>query len=702
MDFQGFQNNLPIFLVIMIGLLLIAISFLSYRKLQSIPNIPKFLFISVRSCAFLILLFLFLNPYFFSSEIVLKNPKLLVLLDDSESTTIRKGTYNGEESYLKALEELNLESNSRIDFEYFTIGSSTKQIQSPDSLKLNQSETNFASAISQVVELEDDFDAGIILSDGIITFGRNPIILISDITIPLYTIGLGDTSKVKDITIKNVTYNPNGYTDTKHAIEVELSQSGFFEKETSIKILDSSGKLLDEKNVIFEIDGQIISIPLQIELSEQGLQQFSVVIDGFEDEWSKENNTSTLSIDVSDNKTKILHISFEVHPDVKMLRSILKSDENIELSTLTWLGNSRFVEKELKDINEQDLLIFHGLPSSGFNTNIFQGYNEKPSIYLQLPKSRKNEANLFSELELIQNTGNQLFQINIVPNSENLDHPIMELPEIGYQNISPVISSLRSISTPPDGIDLFSLEFQGIETPNKILSVVERGSLRKAAISAWGWYKLYQSPNQSERDFVTQLFINIATWSSNNPDERRLKIAPSRSAFNLSENVVINANLNNESGESESGATIEINLKSSDTSDERSFTLSNEGDGSYQLEISSLSSGIYSYKATARKGDRIIDSQIGEFLVQNSNSEIVNTIRNDALLKAISNESNGSFFVYDTLSEFWNQLNKDQILNQKQETIESYSYPVRSFFWFALVLVLLATEWLGRKYYSLP
>ncbi|MEQ9310496.1 MAG: hypothetical protein RLN90_13660 [Balneolaceae bacterium] len=702
MDFQGFQNSLPTLLILFAGFLLICVAFFSYRNLKSIPTPSRIGFIALRATALLILFVLFLNPYFFSSETLKENPKLIVLLDNSESTTIEKGNYIGDESYSNVLKSLNLNSNPRLDFEYFTIGSSVKQIGSPDSLLLNESETNFASAISQIEELEEDFDAGIIISDGIITFGRNPIIQASNLSIPLYTIALGDTSKVKDIAIKNLVFNPNGYTDTNHTIEVEVSQNGFANQKSNVQIFNSSGQLMDEKDISFEIEGQTTSVTLQIELNEQGLQQYSVKVSELNGEWTNENNRSSLSIDVSDSKTKVLHISFEIHPDVKMLRSILNSDQNIELTTLTWLGGSRFIEPILSNIIDQDLFIVHGLPLNSFDLSILEGYDEVPSIYFQLPKSRLNETGIFSELELIRNTGNRFYQVNIVPNSESSDHPIMELPEIGYQNISPLVSSLRSISTTPDALDLIKLEFQGIETPNDIISVVERGNLRRSAVSAWGWYKMYQSPNQNERDFVTQLFLNITTWSSNNPDERRLKISPSRPVFNLSEDVIINANLNNESGSSESGANIEISLTSPIDEEERTFTMSNEGNGSYQLDIPALSSGLYSYKADARKGDRLIDSQSGEFLVQDSNSELINTIRNDELLKTISYETGGEFFTYDSLSNFWNQLNTDQILNQKEVTIESYTFPVRSILWFALVLFLLAAEWFGRKFYSLP
>ena len=701
MEFQGFQNSIPVFLIILISVFLVAVAFFSYRNLKSIPILPRTGLISLRSLAFLTILLLFLNPYFFSSEAVLENPRVLVLLDDSESMSIQKGSYNGQESYSEVISQLDFENKESIDFEFFTIGSSSKQIPYPDSLRYSESETNFANAISQIQELEDDFDASIVISDGIITFGRNPSIQVANLSIPLYTIALGDTSQVRDIAINNIVSNPNGFTDTRHIVEVEVAQNGFMGESVVVELKNSTGEVLDEKSIQINSSESIPSTTFEIELTEPGLQQFSIEIQQVEGEWSTENNTGNISIDVSESKTKVLHLAFEVHPDVKMLRSVLSEDQNIELSTYTWLGGSRFVEDVLPELEEMDLLIFHGLPGSGFDITYFEGYDLLPSLYLHLPKTRSLRSGSFSDINLIQNTGNQLFELTLFPAAASNDHPVMELPEISFQTVSPLISSLRSVSAMPDGIDLFKSGFQGIETPNTVINVTERGAIRRATVSAWGWYRMYQSPIESERAFVTQLFSNLATWTANDPDERRLKITPAKPVFNLSEQVIINGNLNNESGEPESEATVEFTLIPED-GEERTSNMSNEGSGNYKFESQSLSSGLYSYTAIARKGGREIDSQSGEFLVQDSNSELINTVRNDELLRTLSTESGGTFFEYDNLANFWSTLNTDDILDQKEEIVESYTFPVRSLFWFILVVLLLGSEWLGRKYYSLP
>lgn len=701
MEFQGFQNSIPAYLVIVLVFSLIGVAFLSYQKRKSIPAYSRIGLITLRSVSLLIVLLLFLNPYFFSSSIEEKKPRLLLLFDNSESVSLSKGDYEGSKSYLEIIEKLNLKNNSGIDFEYFTIGNSSAQINNLDSLSLLESETNFALALSQLQELEENFDGSIIFSDGIITFGRNPIIQASNLSIPLYTIALGDTTKLKDVILSNVVTNPLGLTNTTQTIMVEVSQNSYLNTPLTLELLNSDKEVLDLKEIIFSENEEIISTSFEVNLKESGLQQFTVRVEEKPEEWTIENNYKTFSIDVTDSKIRVLHLAFEIHPDVKLVRSILSEDINVELNTLTWLGNSRFIETEIPVVEEMDLVIIHGSPNSEFISPVTQSFATIPTVFFQLPKNRVEKPSGFNGISFLKSDGTQLFNLDVSPTSEGANHPIMELSEVNYQSLAPLVSSLRSTSVDPSSESLINSRFQGIDTPNSVLSVIERDGIRRVNIAAWNWFKMYQSPNNSERAFVTELFTNIVTWASNDPDERRLKISTSKPVFGISDEVILNGALNNESGESENSATIELTL-SKENEESKAYNMTNLGNGSYQLKTKSLGSGLYSFEATARKNGREIDTQSGEFLIEDSNSELINTIRNDELLRSLSIESGGAFFEFNNLETFWETLNTDGVLSQKEELVETYTFPVRSWVWFAILLVLLISEWLFRKRYSLP
>ena len=700
MDFQGFQNTLPLFLVISLIVVFIALSFFTYRDKTSIPILPRLGLIAIRSVIFIIVILLFLNPYFFSSKKANQNPKILVLLDNTESVTINKGQYNGLESYLQTLEALNFDNSGDIDFEYFSIGANATQIPHPDSLNFKETETNFLTAITQVQELESDFDAAIFVSDGIITYGKNPIITASDLSIPIFTVGLGDTSKVRDIIISNVVANPVGFTETNHGFEIDITQNGYANKSSTVRIFNSSRELIDQQQVSFSNNQSTITATLEAELETSGLQQFEIVVDSLESEWSVENNSAFLSVSVTDSKTKVLHLAFEVHPDVKMIRSILNEDENIELQTLTWINNQTFIEPESPEIDEMDLIIVHGLPDASFNIGAMLKDVSLPMLYFHLPKTRKETPGV-PLFNLIRNSGNQLLYINLAISKEHADHPILEVDEIDFAGTSPLIGSLGATALEVDAINLFKSVFQGIETPSIVVSVLERGNSRRATVSSWGWYLLFQSPIPKEKAFVVQFFTNLINWTSNDPDKRLLKLSSSKSVYTVSEQIILNANLTNENGDLEENAIVEISLLK-DNDEPRTFNMENVSKGLYKLELSNLDEGLYSFNGVARKGNRKLDSQDGEFLVQNSKSELINTIKNEELLRGLATETGGSYVSYPDVANFWKALNDQDLLSKKEVLLETYTFPVRSFFWFAFILLLLAIEWITRKIYSLP
>ncbi len=700
MEFQGFQSSFSPAIIALLLVVLVIIALFSYQKQKSLTLPARWLLGALRAITFIILALLLFNPVFFKSEVVERAPKLMVLLDNSESTGINKGEYQGAQSYTSLLEELNFDAQQNVTVDFYAFGNDIRPIISPDSLSRDESQTNFTEAITQIEELQDDYNAAVILSDGVITIGRNPLIQASGLSIPVYTIALGDTSLVRDVTINNVLTNNTGYTESNHIVEIEISQNGFSRSTTALSILDGSGSVVESKDISFTASEEVQTVQFEIPLSEEGLQAFQVQIESLAEEWSTENNSRSFSIDVLDSKTRVMHIASEIHPDVKAIRGLLRSDPAYELTTLTWLGGNSFVESEIPRLDELDLIILHGLPQSNWLPDQTEVLTQTPTLYIELPRTRRSSPGEVP-FSLIRNQGTQIFELNIVPNSTNKEHPILEVNEVNYDAIAPVLTSLRTAANGIDVIPILNTQFQNMVTPNPVLAVTDRGNSRRAHIAAWGWFRLFQSSIDTERAFTEELFLNVITWSSNNPDERLLTISPSKSSFTSSEVVNINASLVNESGEAESDATIEFHLID-ESGNDRVFNLANNGSGRYSIQFESLSNGLYSFTATARKGSRTLDEQNGEFLIEDSSSELINTIRNDAFLSAIASESDGHFFIYNQVEGFWNKLRNQGRLTSSEELIEAYIHPIRSIFWFIVVILLLATEWLIRKNYSLP
>ena len=697
MDFQGFQNSYPTLLIVFAVFLLAGISWWAYKDQKNIPIFSRIGLSALRALSLIILLFLLLNPFFYSSEEIEKEPGIAVFLDNSESIGIHKGEYNGLESYDQLLGFLAFEARDEAQFHFYSIGESSTEF-SADSLNASAPQTNIADAVNTVLEFDEDIRAAIFITDGIITYGKNPVFSAASSTIPFYAIAIGDTSKVQDVSVSNVITNNTGYTNTTQNVEVEIRQSGYRNSSVNVS-LKTGNEILQQQEISFDTDDQVKSLNFELELDESGLQQFEVETNVLEGEWTRENNNSFFSVDVLDNKVKILHLAFEIHPDVKTIRNIINEDINNELTTLTWLGGSRFIE-DVPDDFDFNLAIIHGAPNTDQVEGILESIETIPTIYLSGPSVFIQNDSFLSGFTLISPQNAQLVKAVLNPLLRPNEHPVLEVPAINFMETPPLSAPLRTNLQQAASASLYGITYNNVKLDDPVIAVYEQGNIRRAHIFIWDWYKLQLSQNQQHREFLRQLFSNIISWTSSDPEDQKLQVKPARQSFSTFENPVITATLKNESGENEDDAIIELEVTSEDGTTS-TFNMQNTGSGIYNLELPRSAEGLYDFEATARKGNRIIDEKTGEFLVANSSSELSDTHRNDELLKALSDNSGGIFFTYDNLNGFWDSLSVSGLLEPQTQSVERYAYPVRSAVWFIVVLALLSSEWLLRKYYSL-
>lgn len=698
MDFQGFQHILPPAVVVVLIIVLLGVSWASYRKFESIPPFRRWTLISLRGTSLILVLLLLLNPYFYSSQETEVKSKIAVFLDNSESTGITKGDYEGLSTYNDLLSRLAFNSIDEAEIEYYSIGDYVEEF-TPDSLSADEIQTDLSAPINSILEMEDEVKAAVIISDGIITYGRNPSVSAFNSSIPIFTVAIGDTTNVRDISVSNVITNATGYTNSNHIVEAEITQSGFANNSVTVSLL-SGDEIIDEQEITFETDDQVVNAEFELLLEEAGLKQFEIQVQPLPEEWTDSNNDQLFSVDVIDDLVKILHVAFEVHPDVRAIRSVIERGETNELHRLTWLGGNQFVE-EFPDEEEFNLIIIHGTPDSPQEFEFLSALNNTPTLFFELSSENNTQFQAADLVQLISKESRQAAQVNLHTILDQGEHPILDLPEIILDDLPPLFSPLRTSLSEPQAEALFGLRYNRADSDFPVISILERGNLRRGHVIPWGWFKMLQSTNGDHRAFTSELITNLVSWTASNPDDRMLRINPIKQVFSTTERPVLNGSLRNERGDPEDSGIIEVELQR-DSGTSRTFNMDNSGNGNYRLNIPQLSEGLYQYSAKARKGNRELDTQNGEFLVSNASSELSSTTRNDGLLRSIAENSGGNFFTYNDVENFWDILESENMLEPQIQTVENYSFPVRSLPWFVGLLLLLGSEWMLRKYYSLP
>ncbi|MFN1833892.1 hypothetical protein AB2B38_001415 [Balneola sp. MJW-20] len=641
---------------------------------------------------------LLLNPFFFSETETETNAGVAVYIDNSESISIIKNTYNGINTAFQTTNDFINSLDEDLDLTLYSFDTGVQGPLNLDSLEFDGKETNLSNVMADILEQDDKMRAAVIITDGIYTFGRDPVFASSNSSIPIYIIGLGDSALVKDQSVSEIFYPSAVFSNSSDAIEIEISQNGYSGRKSRL-YLYRNDELRRTIELDYLSDSQVVSESIDEEFEEPGIFQYRVEIDALDDEFSTQNNTSNFTIEVKESRVSVLDIVFEIHPDIRNIRNVLMSDQNNEVDLKSYFTRSDILEDPFD--SSYDIVIIHGIPRYTLSPDIIELIRNTPTLYFAQPGSYNSSSQLTDYAEIINVSSNRITSSGLEALLTKDEQPIMELDNLEFSDYPPLITPFRSSLKSPRSIALFSGTFEGFSTNNPVISIQEDGEIRRSQVLSWNWYKWALSSNKAHRDSFRQLISNITAWTYTDNSEDLLNIVSSRDTYSTEENPILNATLVNERGDKENQAVIEINVTRNGES-LGNYNMQPAGNGSYRIELPRFSEGLLEYEAIARKGNRIIDSVSGGILISNTNDELNSTLRNDEMLTRISALTGGAYSGFKNWDQISENINANRDLETFTTTEATYSFPVRNLLWFFVVLTLLITEWGIRKYYSLP
>lgn len=704
--FEGFNATYNIFFLAALTASALGLAYWTYRSVGGLSKTVRAVLISLRALVFLVLILLLLNPIFNIEQEDRIKPEIAVLLDNSQSTVIEKGDYAGETDYLNVIRELGLSDTSDVRFKIYAFDGDFTQSHL-DSLRFDGTETNINLALTTFREQQADEQAVILITDGIYNKGRDPSYVAGRYSLPVFTMAVGDTSRLDDIVVQNITSNNSGYKNTVTPVAASILNDGFPDTDITVQ-LRRDGQVLEEQTFRSDQTRSVFDARFELELDETGLQQYEIYVPEIEGEWTTANNQGAFSIDVLDDKLRIMQLAFEIHPDVRTLRSILREDESIELDYRTWISGERFVEGAFpQEPDTLDLIILQGFPSGDIPQSLIGQIREftrgLPVVFLSGPAVDFNLfTSIYGDLLPVRAASNpEKRDIRPLVNPDQQDHPLLELPVASLDRAPPLFAPIQEIESTSGSTNLLHANYRGAELDIPVLSTRTVGNSRTALLNAHGFYRWYLSPDDQIRNYTVELINNIVKWAASSPDSRLLDISPAKNMFEETENVMLDAFLRNEAGQEEDDAVIEVELNGEGIS-QRFYTMSNQGLGQYRLRMGNLPEGMYHYRASASKGNHHIDERSGEFSVGSSNLEYVNTVRNDALLSYISHQTGGAFFTFRETGDLKQRMQQEGFFDPQSRLTTREILAYQNPFWFIFVLLLLSAEWIIRKVVALP
>lgn len=643
----------------------------------------------LRFLAVTLIAFFLLDPYLKFITRKIEKPILIFAQDNSESVALGKDSAYYRNEYKNAVYEFISLLSDKFDTNTYSFGD---KIRYGLRFDFSDKETDIASLFDEIETRFSNRNVGavIIASDGLYNKGRNPIYSSDRNQFPVFTVALGDTTVKKDLVLSKVLHNRIAYLGNKFPIELQVMARQLNGKNFTCTVWKNKDLLFSQPMYVIG-NNFSVSIPVQLEAKDSGLQRYTVKLSEIEGEANHLNNVKDIYIDVLDSRQKILILADAPHPDVSAIKNAIEQNENYEVSSFLADGFS-------SSCAGYSLIIFHQLPSQKNNIQKFIADAERLQIPLLFVIGKQTLLSAFNNIQqalIISASGGKINDATPLFSKDfSLFTVSDDLKKISLQ-FAPLQVPFGNYKIETSSSVLFYQQIGMVETQQPLLLFAQSGERKTGVICGegiWRWrlYDFFQNKNHNRFNELINKTVQYLSAKMNKSFFRVI----SKNSFYENEPVEFDAEVYNESYEliNEPEVTLEII-----NAEQKKFRfVFSKTSNAYRLNAGVFPPGNYRYEAKVKVGSKIY-AEKGDFSVTDLQIEATNTVADHQLLYSLAKKNGGEMFYLNEFIKLAEFLNGKKDIFPVSRSEKKFSDLVNLRWLFFLLLFLLSLEWFIRK-----
>jgi hypothetical protein len=674
--------------VLVAALVALVYTFILYRKdqlLEEVRSWVKWMLAAIRFIAVFVIAILLLGIIIENFTERKEKPLLFVVNDNSASVLLSKDSSYYQTEYIDQLSQFSNQMEANFEVINYDFSANISPGFTAD---YGGKSTDISAVFNGIYDQYTNRNIGgiVLASDGIYNTGANPLYAIARKSfLPIFTIGLGDTSLVRDVRVDRVNHNEIAFLGNQFPVEVSISESLCKSENVSVTIYDGN-TVVKQERITFTGDEDQVKVQFIMTASRIGFRKFRAEVSAVENEYSTKNNSANFYIEVIDGRQKILIATQAPHPDVGALRFVIDNNKNYEVDV-------KKIDK-VDDLSPYDLVIVHNYDDKSAALNAYIENGEGPVLFILGAQSNMRAL--------------EKLKVGYTGSSTDLE-------EVGFAhnpNYKEILVSPASIqlfsSAPPlqapfgnykfsDAVEVLAYQRVGnISLDKPLIYFSQKQDSRFGVIMGegiWRWRLYDQMKNRSTTifsDFFGKIITYLAVKENKDPFKIHLK-----NEYTENETVVVKAELYNKSFDLVNEPEVSFKFSNEEGDEFESFFVKTAN--AYQLDLGRLKQGVYSWTASTVFQEQRY-SKKGTFLVREIKIEYLNTVANHRILKTIASNSGGEFY-------FPNQIDKLQTNIDNRDDMVTVVYQEKEFddlidykWLFALIVLLFSIEWFVRKF----
>ncbi len=647
-------------------------------KERKTTKIAKWLFI-LRVFAIAIIIIVLFNPGIKHTKVSTEKPEIYFIHDQSASIAYLSDSATLKQTdSLIGIEKQELEKNYKINTRYFS-----DRIYKKSQQNYSGRVTDISRALKQI---QDDTDkqlaAAVLITDGNYNRGENPVFAAKNLSFPVYTVRMGDTTPKADIYIQQYYNNKVGYLNEKIPLEVDLRHYNITSDTTITLMVTQDGKELSSKKIIIKEGVNRSEVMFYFIPEKTGLQQFELGVTG------KPDLSRKFYMRINKQKQKVLVLYHAVHPDIGTIRRALDKSNRFDTKIL----QANEFDGKFSDFT---LIILHQIPSGVFSEDRwFASITQKKIPYWIILGSKTDYSTFNQGQNALKITGRN-GEFDFASGAYNNQFAWFKTDPAFYEYVAlwPPLTVPFGQYEVNRGTSLLHQSLHGVVTERPAWLFVDQpyrfSILSGTGIWKWGMYNYKQTGNHFAID---DLIYKTVKFLSLSQPKKRLVIKHNQ-LYGASQPVEFEAVFYNKNFEPDNSASGKLLLKDSSEQEYR-YVFSPLGN-QYSADAGIMPAGMYQYTAIFETGDEVF-RDTGSFMVDYTNIEKNSMLANQLVLRQVAGP--GRFFDISNVNSLADSVeNKSPVKSVRKVDVFISDLIDENILLFFIVLFLVV-EWVIRKY----
>ena len=271
---------------------------------------------------------------------------------------------------------VNKLSEKDISYHLYQFADNIQKVNSPQLIG-NGVTTNIGIIPETIKQLGNQIAGAVIISDGLITEGKDPIKDFQEFDFPIHTIGIGEGSELVDVTIKSIDAPTVVLKSDWVDVNITIQSVGNIGDRLSVSLYNNR-ELQGSKHIRLMGMESKKEIHFRFRPKEIGKQQYEVRISSVEDEIDIQNNRQKFSLLVLKDRYKVALLTGSPNKNTSVLKQKLKNNPRVELDHFIRITETRF-QPAIKTFWESpyELIIFDNYPIKPLSSNFVRILGKK-------------------------------------------------------------------------------------------------------------------------------------------------------------------------------------------------------------------------------------------------------------------------------------------------------------------------------------